>query len=361
VSVTSAYRTSIQVLKGSPMLASMAAGWLASEFPPQAVTARALSSVRDERVGRYARTLGAQGADLVLDQGLKETFGGDYAEWVHHPSEPIDRPARRRGRRSASISDVSYGPGGLAHQLDIWLPESPTDKPAPVLFQIPGGAWMMNDKRGQAYAQMARMVELGWICVAVNYRRSPSHTWPAHIEDVEQALAWVRRNIGDYGGDPEFIALTGGSAGGHLCALAALTADEPVAAAVPYYGVYDLSRPANMHPMMLPYLERVVFKSRFDDDPARFEAASPIHRVSASAPPFFVLHGDRDPIVPSVQAQLFCETLRDSGAETICRAELPNAAHAFDTATSVRSRVVADAVATFLGIVYCRYASRRAA
>ena len=226
-----------------------------------------------------------------------------------------------------------------------------------MLFQIPGGAWMMNDKRGQAYAQMARMVDLGWICVAINYRRSPSHSWPAHIDDVKEALAWVRRNISEYGGDPDFVALTGGSAGGHLCALAALTADEPVQAAVPYYGVYDLTRAENMHEMMLPYLERVVFKSQIADDPARFEAASPIRHATSSAPPFFVLHGDRDPIVPSVQAELFCAALREKGAGTVCRAELPNAAHAFDTATSVRSRVVADAVATFLGIVYSRHLS----
>ncbi len=76
------------------------------------------------------------------------------------------------------------------------------------------------------------------------------------------------RNIGDYGGDPDFIALTGGSAGGHLCALTALTANQPVLqpgfesadtevqAAVPYYGVYDLTRVDNMHTMMLPFLER---------------------------------------------------------------------------------------------------------
>jgi acetyl esterase/lipase len=238
---------------------------------------------------------------------------------------------------------------------------------APVLLQIPGGAWTMNDKRGQAYAQMARMVDLGWICVSINYRRSPRHSWPAHIVDVKRALAWVRRNIVDYGGDPDFVALTGGSAGGHLCALAALTPNEPmfqpgfesadttVQAAVPYYGVYDLTRVDNMHAMMLPYLERVVFKSRFAEDPARFESASPIFHVNCSAPPFLVLHGDRDPIVPNSQARVFCAALRAAGLETVCHAELPNAAHAFDTASSVRSQLVADAVATFLGIMYGRY------
>ena len=375
MSVASAYRTSVRVLRGSPMLAGMAVGWLASEYPPQVVTARALSSLRAERVDRFARGLAAQGADIVLDRALRHTFGDDYAKWVRHPIEPVEglRPARapRRRRYTASISDVPYGPGGPAHLLDIWRPKSPVGDRAPVLVQIPGGAWTMNDKRGQAYAQMARMVDLGWICVAINYRRSPGHSWPAHIVDVKRALAWVRRNISDYSGDPNFIALTGGSAGGHLCALTALTANRPVLqpgfesadtevqAAVPYYGVYDLTSVDNMHTMMLPFLERVVFKSRFADDPARFESASPIFHVKKSAPPFFVLHGDRDPIVPSTQAQRFCTALRDAGVETVCHAEIPNAAHAFDTATSVRSHVVADAVASFLGMAYGRYLSAR--
>jgi acetyl esterase/lipase len=377
MSVTSAYRTGVRVLRGSPMLAAMAAGWLASEYPPRVVTARALSSLKDERVDRFARALAAQGADSVLDRALRDTFGDDYAESVHHPIEPADvrlgrrHPAPRRRRYAASISDIPYGPGGPAHLLDIWRPESCLPSRLPVLLQIPGGAWTMNDKRGQAYAQMARMVDLGWICVAINYRRSPRHSWPAHILDVKRALAWVRHNIIDYGGDPDFIALTGGSAGGHLCALAALTANEPmlqpgfesadttVQAAVPYYGVYDLTTVDNMHEMMLPFLERVVFKSRFTDDPARFESASPICNVKSSAPPFFVLHGDRDPIVPSTQARAFCTAMRDAGVETVCHAELPNAAHAFDTATSLRSQVVADAVADFLGIAYGRYLGGR--
>ena len=68
------------------------------------------------------------------------------------------------------------------------------------------------------------MAERGWICVSMAYRVSPRNTWPAHIVDVKRALAWVKENIADYGGDPDFVAITGGSAGGHLTALAALTA-----------------------------------------------------------------------------------------------------------------------------------------
>src|ERR1700736_2174538 len=123
------------------MLAAMAAGWLASEYPPQVVTARALSSLRAERVDRYARGLGAQGADIVLDRALRETFGDDYANWVRHPIEPVEglgparrrRAAPRRRRYTASVSDVPYGPGGPARLLDIWRPASPVGNRAPVL------------------------------------------------------------------------------------------------------------------------------------------------------------------------------------------------------------------------------------
>ena len=136
-----------------------------------------------------------------------------------------------------------------------------------MLIQVPGGAWAVNDKRLQAYTLMSRMVELGWICVSINYSKSPRCAFPAHLIDVKRAIAWVRENIADYGGDPDFIAITGGSAGGHLAALAALTPNDPtfqpgfedadtaVHAAAPLYGVYDFTDFENMHELMLPFLE----------------------------------------------------------------------------------------------------------
>ena len=95
---------------------------------------------------------------------------------------------------------------------------------------------------------MNQMAAKGWVCVAINYRLAPRDPWPAHIVDVKRAIAWVKDNIADYGGDPDYLAITGGSAGGHLAALAALTpgdpafqpgfedADTSVRAAVPFYG-----------------------------------------------------------------------------------------------------------------------------
>ena len=116
---------------------------------------------------------------------------------------------------------------------------------------MPGGAWITGNKQAQAYPLMSHLAERGWVCVAMSYRLSPRATWPDAIVDVKRALAWVKEHIAEYGGDPDFVAITGGSAGGHLSSLAALTPNDPafqpgfedvetsVRAAVPFYGVYD--------------------------------------------------------------------------------------------------------------------------
>jgi acetyl esterase/lipase len=213
---------------------------------------------------------------------------------------------------------------------------------------------------------MTRMVELGWICVSINYSRSPRNAWPAHIVDVKRAIAWVRANIADFGGDPDFIAITGGSAGGHLSSLAALTAgdaslqpgfehvDTSVQAAAPLYGVYDLTDHEAMHKLTMPLLERLVIQRRLAEQREVFEAASPTLRAHHEAPPFFVLHGENDAVVPAAQARRFTTALRRAGAGTVAYAEMPNAHHAFDTLATLRCQLTAEAIATFLGVVYGR-------
>ena len=114
-------------------------------------------------------------------------------------------------RDYAHGSDISYGPHGTANLLDVWRrPDLDPGGRAPVLLQVPGGAWASGNKRGQAHPLMSHLAELGWVCVSINYRLSPKHTWPDHIVDVKRAIAWVKDNIADYGGDPDFIAVTGG-------------------------------------------------------------------------------------------------------------------------------------------------------
>jgi acetyl esterase/lipase len=200
--------------------------------------------------------------------------------------------------------------------------------------------------------------------VAANYRLSPRATWPDHIVDVKRALSWVKANIAEYGGDPDFVAITGGSAGGHLCALAALTAgdrdfqpgfeddDTSVAAAVPFYGVYDFTnRHGTSRSDILPFLEKRVFKSALADDRARWEQASPISHVRADAPPFFVLHGTNDSLVPVEQARTFVDELRKESSSPVVYGELPLAQHAFDVFPSVRAHHTVHAVERFLAVV----------
>jgi acetyl esterase/lipase len=377
-----AYRAGSLLLRGSPWVVRFLAEWLSSEFPPHVVTAHALSGVTPLSVGRVATGWAAQRADDILTAALADSFGPKYREKARHPISEDPARARRGGlfeatghrrRYAAQTSDIAYGPA-RDHLLDIWRhPAMKAGDRAPVLVQIPGGAWVVNGKRPQAYPLMGRMAELGWICVSIDYSKSPRSAWPAHIIDVKRALAWVRDNIADYGGDPDFIAVTGGSAGGHLASLAALTAnderlqpgfedaDTTVQAAAPFYGVYDLTDANKMHEMMLPFLEQFVMKARYADQPELFESASPISHVHRAAPPFFVLHGESDSVIPSVQAQAFCTSLREAGAPTVCYAELPNAHHAFDIFATVRSRLAADAVADFFGVVYGRYLRSRSA
>jgi acetyl esterase/lipase len=271
-------------------------------------------------------------------------------------------------RDYAHDSNISYGEFGGANRLDIWRrPDLDPAGKAPVLFQIPGGAWTTGNKRGQAHPLMSHLAELGWICVAINYRHSPRNTWPDHIVDVKRALAWVKQHIGEYGGDPDFIAITGGSAGGHLSSLAALTPNDPqfqpgfedvdtrVQAAVPFYGIYDFTRfDKTLHPMMPGLLVKSIIKQRPSTHLQTFQAASPVNHIHPDAPPFFVLHGRNDSLAYVEQARAFVEKLRQVSTQPVVYAELPFTQHAFDIFGSARAAHAAVAVEQFLADVYAR-------
>ena len=150
-----------------------------------------------------------------------------------------------------------------------------------------------------------------------NYRLSPGATFPDHLVDLKAALAWIREHADEYGVDPDFVVVTGGSAGGHLTALMALTANDPryqpgfeqadtsVQAAVPFYGVYDFTnRNETMPPEFRDWIvQPLVIKAFFDDEPERFAAASPMDQVQPDAPPFLIVHGDKDTLAPVVDAR----------------------------------------------------------
>ena len=232
------------------------------------------------------------------------------------------------------------------------------------MVYIHGGAWVMGEKREQGKPMMYELVARGWVCVAINYRLSPKATWPAHIVDAKKAVAWVKAHIAEYGGDPTFVAVSGGSAGGHLCALLALTAgdagfqpgfedaDTSVNACVPFYGVMDMTGSdegeSRYGSALLDLLEKRVMKVSATEHPEIFRAASPTYRVHADAPPFFVLHGQNDTLVPVSVARTFVAALRAVSAAPVAYAELPLAQHAFDVLASLRCRATTAGVAAFL-------------
>lgn len=278
----------------------------------------------------------------------------------------------RAYRDYATDADIAYGEFGGRNTLDVWRHRDlPRDGRAPVLLQVPGGAWMVGSKRGQAHPLMSHLVERGWVCVSINYRLSPRSTWPDHIVDVKRALAWTKAHIADYGGDPDWVAVTGGSAGGHLCSLTALTAGDPqfqpgfanadtsVRAAVPFYGVYDFTGDTDLHPLLTPALSAYVFKQSRRRFPDTYRAASSMTYISADAPPFFVLHGSNDSLVPVEQARAFTARLRDVSANPVVYAELPLAQHAFDIFGSPRAAHTAVAVEQFLAEIYARDTARQ--
>ena len=193
------------------------------------------------------------------------------------------------------------------------------------MVYVHGGAWVIGDKREQGKPMMFELVARGWVCVAINYRLSPKATWPDHIVDTKRAVAWVKEHIAEYGGDPDFVAVSGGSAGGHLCALLALSAGDPafqpgfedadtsVQACVPFYGVMDMtgSPEASLFGNgLVEMLEKSVMKTKESEHPEVFRAASPTYRVRPDAPPFFVLHGVNDTLVPVETARTFVQRLR---------------------------------------------------
>ena len=162
---------------------------------------------------------------------------------------------RRKGIRVVKNVEFARASGKVL-RLDVTIPSAPvpagrTKRPA--LVQIHGGGWVIGDKREQGIPLLTHMAAQGWVGFNVNYRLSPAATFPDHLVDCKRAIAWIREHADDYGIDPDFICVTGGSAGGHLTALVGTTVGDPrfqpgfedadtsVAAAVPFYGIYDFT------------------------------------------------------------------------------------------------------------------------
>jgi len=270
------------------------------------------------------------------------------------------------------IKDISYANNDERQQLDLYLPKKNTSgQLAPLLIQIHGGAWVTSSKNEQGLPLMYQMANQGWACVAMNYRLGPKHRFPAMLEDVLLAIAWAKSHAADYGIDPDYAVVTGGSAGGHLAALAALLNDQQRASllgenatintqpnlAVPFYGRYDFLNRHNIIPGdgLEPFLASKVMPGKIEQCPELWALASPESQVHAAAPPFFIIHGSSDTLIPVAEVRAFVSALKQSSAQAVDYLELQGAEHAFDMLNNSWSIPTLRALGRFLHAHYLQY------
>lgn len=183
------------------------------------------------KVGLCITLVSWAGLLLMLVQGsrtrgiMHNTLQAYVQDWSgpRVPSMQLLAPFPFRRGGIVIERDVVYRHvAGRRLKLDVYRPATETAS-RPAIVQIHGGAWMVGDKRDQGVPLCAHLARNGWVAFNVNYRLSPGATFPDHLVDLKYAIAWIRSHALQYGVDPSFIAVTGGSAGGHLAALVALT------------------------------------------------------------------------------------------------------------------------------------------
>jgi acetyl esterase/lipase len=377
------------------------AGWLTAELAPHLAAATVLDAgihvarrgvrTRADVAGLAAAAASTAGylsliaagqrARHEVETALREALGEDYEQQLARPTEAGDLatpwrqlawPFRMRNADVVTKRRLPYAPGGKRFELDVYHHRDlPSD--APVLLQVHGGGWMIGNKEQQGIPLMLQMAARGWVCVAVNYPLSPRARWPEHLVAVKRAIAWIREHGAEYRADPTFIAVTGGSAGAHLAAMVALTSadrslqpgfetvDTSVQACVPLYGVYDFTDESGtkFSRQRLDALIRPYVMGRGAQYPDAYRAASPLSRIDGEVPPFFVIHGKNDTLVPVAEARAFVDRLRALSSNPVAYAEIGGAQHAFDIFPSIRSAHVVRGVERFLDWTHTRTTQAR--
>ncbi len=212
--------------------------------------------------------------------------------------------------------DIPYVLDGNANQdLRVYVPED-IEESLPTFFMIHGGAFRFANKT--LYDTLARhLVERGYAVISINYRLLPRFTYPTQVQDAFCALAWTHANADTYGFDPERIIAFGDSAGATLAAMLGTVDDtslymegcthrlpetDLIQGVIAFYGVFDLSyNPGEF----FSYLGK-----EFSEAPDLWAEASPIHWIDGSEPPFLLIHGTKDTMVPVSQSKNFAAALK---------------------------------------------------
>ena len=235
--------------------------------------------------------------------------------------------------------DVNYAGDDLeAHKLDIYLPKTNKDKYKVVVI-IYGSAWFANNMKGMAYMSIGKpLTDAGFAVVSINHRSSGDAKFPAQINDVKGAIRFIRANADKYKLDTSFIGITGFSSGGHLSSMAGVTngikertegsttidiegtvggnekMSSKVDAVVDWFGPVDMARMENCETVKdANSPEAALIGGNPADNMDKITLCSPFSYVSKNCPPFMVIHGDADNVVPYCQSVYFSEELKKDG------------------------------------------------
>jgi acetyl esterase/lipase len=224
-------------------------------------------------------------------------------------------------------------------KMDVYYPRLQPGQVSPAVVYVHGGGWVGGDK--SEVGQFAGpVVASGYLVASINYRLAPQHRWPAQIEDTKCAVRHLRAYAARYGLDPARIGIWGASAGGHLAALAGLARSDAgfegtggypeqsseVAAVIDMFGPTDLGPPYD-RTFPIDLIERLVGKQA-GEAVEELRRASPVTYVRGDAPPFLILHGDMDRVVPLSQSESLHTKLTAAGARSNL-VVVKNAGHAF--------------------------------
>lgn len=222
--------------------------------------------------------------------------------------------------------NVAYLAPNRTEKADLYLPvNSPAGARRPAVVIIHGGGWTGGDKGAGREINIGTNLALnGYVGLSINYvlastnKSAVKATWPQNLHDCMTAVRWLRKNAERLQVDPERIGVIGGSAGGHLAAMLAVTGEKDgldpkgpygefscrVKCAVNLYGPADLSDRAHLN---------MLGKARADA-PELYRAASPVTYVDKSDPPILIMHGTADKTVDIAQSKLFATKLKEAGA-----------------------------------------------
>jgi acetyl esterase/lipase len=246
------------------------------------------------------------------------------------------------------ILDVEYGTGGERKlQLDLYLPKGrKTDTPA-IIF-IHGGAWK-SGKRSDMKFYCVKFAEKGYVTATVTYRLMGEACFPAAVHDVKCAVRWLRASATKYQVDPERIAVSGNSAGGHLSMMVGYS-DDPslegsggnnnvssrICAVVNFYGPTDLTTDFAKKQELV---EEFVGGKTFEEAPDAYKLASPLYHLTRDDPPTLIFHGTIDSTVPIAQADKLAEKLKELGIDYVYE-RYDGWPHVMDLAEAVNQRCI---------------------